>query len=96
LEGCRRIISIDGCFLKGICKGELIAAIGRDGNDNIYPIAWAIVVVENKEMWKWFLDLLMGDLEMDHGEGLTFISDGHKVNHFNYIYLIICLIFVLL
>ncbi|GJV78173.1 hypothetical protein Tco_1509757 [Tanacetum coccineum] len=41
LEGCRRVIGLDGCFLKTICKGELLSAVGRDGNNQIYPIAWS-------------------------------------------------------
>ncbi|KAJ9542528.1 hypothetical protein OSB04_029034 [Centaurea solstitialis] len=35
--GCRRIIALDGCFLKGVCGGELLTAIGRDGNNHIFP-----------------------------------------------------------
>ena len=31
--GCRPIIGLDGCFLKGVCKGQLIFAVGIDGND---------------------------------------------------------------
>ncbi|KAG5610990.1 hypothetical protein H5410_022271 [Solanum commersonii] len=27
LEGCRKIIGLDGCFLKGLCKGELLVAV---------------------------------------------------------------------
>jgi len=45
LEGCRKVLCVDGCFLKGICKGELLAAVGRDANNNIYPLAWAVVNV---------------------------------------------------
>ncbi|XP_023758661.1 uncharacterized protein LOC111907101 [Lactuca sativa] len=52
LKGCHKVIDLDGCFLKGKVKGELIAAIGRDGNNQIYPIAWAVVNVENKDNWK--------------------------------------------
>ncbi|CAI9299353.1 unnamed protein product [Lactuca saligna] len=26
IEGCRRVIGVDGCFLKGICRGELLSA----------------------------------------------------------------------
>nr|KAJ0224806.1 hypothetical protein LSAT_V11C100035230 [Lactuca sativa] len=42
LDGCRKVIGIDGCFLKGICKGELLSAVGTDGSNKIYPIAWAV------------------------------------------------------
>nr|KAJ0185685.1 hypothetical protein LSAT_V11C900486450 [Lactuca sativa] len=78
MEGCRRVIGVDGCFLKGICRGQLLAAIGRDANNHIYPFAWAVVAVENKESWKWFLDLLIDDIGMGVGHGLTIISDQHK------------------
>ncbi|CAI9290457.1 unnamed protein product [Lactuca saligna] len=78
IAACRRVIGVDGCFLKGICRGQLLAAMGRDANNHIFPIAWAVVAVENKETWKWFLDLLLDDIEMGIGHGLTLISDQHK------------------
>nr|KAJ0201086.1 hypothetical protein LSAT_V11C600340760 [Lactuca sativa] len=34
--------------------------------------------VENKESWKWFLDLLIDDIGMGVGHGLTIISYQHK------------------
>ncbi|GJV43299.1 hypothetical protein Tco_1427835 [Tanacetum coccineum] len=43
LQGCRRVIGIDGCFLETICKGELLSVVGRDGNNKIYHIAWVVV-----------------------------------------------------
>ncbi|GKE02803.1 transposase, MuDR, plant [Tanacetum coccineum] len=46
LEGCRRVIGLDGCFLKTICKGELLSAVGRDGNYQIYLIAWVVGIIE--------------------------------------------------
>ncbi|GJQ90796.1 hypothetical protein Tco_0001935 [Tanacetum coccineum] len=45
LEGCRRIISLDGCFLKHTCRGELLIAMGRDANNQMYPIAWVVVKI---------------------------------------------------
>ncbi|XP_023738373.1 uncharacterized protein LOC111886376 [Lactuca sativa] len=75
---CRRVIGVDGCFIKGICRGQLLEAMGRDENNHIFPIAWAMVEVENKETWKWFLDLLLDDIKMGIGHGLTLISDQHK------------------
>jgi len=70
---------LDGCFLKGQCKGELLTAIGRDANNHVYPIAWAVVDVENKANWQWFLELLVDDIGIGDGGGLTIISDQHKV-----------------
>ncbi|XP_052625692.1 uncharacterized protein LOC128132781 [Lactuca sativa] len=77
-RGCRRVIGLDGCFLKGQVKGELLTAIGRDANNQVYPIAWAVVDVENKSNWTWFLELLSGDLDLIDGSGLVVISDQHK------------------
>nr|KAJ0192517.1 hypothetical protein LSAT_V11C800402560 [Lactuca sativa] len=35
-----------------ICKGKLLTAIGRDGNNQVYSIAWIMVDIENKLNWK--------------------------------------------
>jgi len=78
-RGCRKIVAIDGCFLKTACNGELLTAVGRDGNNQIYPIAWAIVGVENKDNWIWFLSLLAEDLDCPEGRDLSIMSDQHKV-----------------
>ena len=62
LQGCRPFICLDGCFLKTPHGGELLSAVGRDGNNKIFPIAWAVVEKENTEVWIWFLKLLMADI----------------------------------
>ncbi|XP_074303979.1 uncharacterized protein LOC141638464 [Silene latifolia] len=54
LLGCRRILSVDACFLKTFLGGQLIAAVGRDGNEQMYPLAWAVVEGENHESYEWF------------------------------------------
>jgi len=56
------IIGLDGAFLKAKYEGELLTAIGRDANDQMLPIAYAVVEVENKNSWSWFLELLIEDL----------------------------------
>ncbi|XP_027911494.1 uncharacterized protein LOC114170206 [Vigna unguiculata] len=59
---CRPFIGLDGCFLKGKYGGELLTAVARDANDQMLPLAYAIVEVEKKETWKWFLEILVDDL----------------------------------
>ncbi|XP_009630971.1 uncharacterized protein LOC107778523 [Nicotiana tabacum] len=49
--GCRPCIGLDGCFLKGIYKGQLLVAVCKDGNNQMLPLAWAVVEVENKSNW---------------------------------------------
>ncbi|GKB18469.1 hypothetical protein Tco_0852392 [Tanacetum coccineum] len=68
----------DGCFLKGTINGELLTAMGRDANNQMFPIAWAVVTVENKDNWLWFLVSLGDDLNLNRGATMTIISDGHK------------------
>jgi len=58
LAGCRKIIGVDGCFLKGICKGILLAAIGKDGNNQMFPITWAVVTAHTSVIWTWFIRAL--------------------------------------
>nr|GEZ41020.1 zinc finger, PMZ-type [Tanacetum cinerariifolium] len=51
----------------------------REANNQMFPIAWAVVGVENKNNWCWFLSLLSDDLNLNDRAGLTVISDGYKV-----------------
>ncbi|XP_019237197.1 PREDICTED: uncharacterized protein LOC109217413 [Nicotiana attenuata] len=78
LDGSRKIIGFDGCFLKGACGGQLLAAVGRNGNNQMFPIAWAIVDQETKHSWSWFLGYLIDDLNLGTGEGLSVMSDTQK------------------
>lgn len=50
-------------------------AVGRDGNNQMYPVAWAIVDRENSESWGWFLEQLKVDLGLDDGLSWAIISD---------------------
>ncbi|CAH9085898.1 unnamed protein product [Cuscuta europaea] len=75
LEGCRRLIGIDGAFLKSEVKGEILTAVARDANNQMFLIAWAVVGSESKATWKWFLENLKDDLNIGTGEGWAFVSD---------------------
>ena len=82
LEGCRKIIGFDGCFLKGSCEGELLVIVGRNGNQQMFPIAWAVVDTETKHSWSFFLKYLIEDLNLGTGHGVTVMSDMQKVRWF--------------
>ncbi|XP_052737012.1 uncharacterized protein LOC128197983 [Vigna angularis] len=76
---CRPIIGLDEAFLKGKHRGELLTAIARDPNDQILPLAYAIVEVENKETSTWFMELLIEDVGGPKMcSSLTLISNQHK------------------
>ncbi|XP_059435398.1 uncharacterized protein LOC132168430 [Corylus avellana] len=76
--GCMPFIGLDGCFLKGTYKGHLLLAISRDGNNNMYPMALAVVEAETKDSWIWFLETLVSNLGTPPVQGWTFISDRQK------------------
>lgn len=40
---------LDSCFLKGPYGGQRLAVVGRDGNNHMLPLAWAIVDVGNED-----------------------------------------------
>ena len=70
------MIGIDGCHLKGAYTGQIFTAVAMDGNQHIFPIAFAVVEAERKDTWIWFLENLMNDIG---GNPITFISDRQKV-----------------
>ncbi|KAI3462424.1 hypothetical protein Pfo_019087 [Paulownia fortunei] len=78
LEGCKPIKGLDGCFLQELYRGQMLSAIGRDMNDNMYPIAIAYVEIEKQDNWEWFLNLLLRDLGSHNEMGWTFISNKYK------------------
>ncbi|XP_076924067.1 uncharacterized protein LOC143586392 [Bidens hawaiensis] len=59
--------------------GMLLAAIGRDANDQMYPVAWAVVEGESNDSWEWFMEELRKCLDVqDGGKDWTLISDQQK------------------
>ena len=81
-EGCRPFIGLNGCFLKGPYKGTLLVVVGRNGNNNMYPIAIAVVEVKKKDSWSWFLETLLSDLRChDRRNRPTFIFNKQKVSY---------------
>ncbi|KAL0398119.1 UNVERIFIED_CONTAM: hypothetical protein Sradi_2155200 [Sesamum radiatum] len=78
LRGCRPIIGVDGCHLKGPHGGVLLTAVGVDPNNNLYPIAYVVVQRENGDTWEWFLTVLKQDLKISRDEEYTFMSDKQK------------------
>lgn len=47
IEGCMKVSIKDACFLKTFLGGKLLAVVERDANDQMYPVACAMVEGEN-------------------------------------------------
>jgi len=82
---CRPVIGLDGTFLKVAVKGVLLTAVGHDANNQIYPVAWAVVQSENAENWLWFVQQIKKDLGLEDGSRFVILSDRSKVGTSHYL-----------
>ncbi|CAL1377714.1 unnamed protein product [Linum trigynum] len=57
----------------------ILAAVGKDGNNQMYSIAWAVVEGENANSWRWFVNILSQEVGLTDGRGWTVISGQQKV-----------------
>ncbi|RYQ83925.1 hypothetical protein Ahy_B10g102812 [Arachis hypogaea] len=73
---CKPIVQVDGTHLYGKYKGCLLVAVSQDGNNNIVPIAFAIVEGETSDAWHFFLSNLRQHVVTRDGVGL--ISDRYE------------------
>ena len=78
----RRLIALDGTHTHGKYPMTLLAVTSLDANNNIVLLAFALVLIENKEWWKWFLHLIFEAFEKagidDDEDPVLFISDADK------------------
>ncbi|KAH7848939.1 hypothetical protein Vadar_010561 [Vaccinium darrowii] len=58
----------------GRYKGTLLAAVGKDANQGLFPLAYGIVDSETDDNWLWFLIKLKGILSTRE---LSIITDRH-------------------
>ncbi|KAF6150758.1 hypothetical protein GIB67_020841 [Kingdonia uniflora] len=77
LNGCRPLLGLDGCFLKGKYGGVCLSIIRLDGNNGLFPIAVFFCSSECTETWKKFLEMMEPSLNL-HRYRLNFISDRQK------------------
>ena len=73
LVGCRPFIGLDSCHLKNKSGGQLITAVCKDPNEKYFPLAYAVVEVETKDFWTWFINLLLADIGQN--KRWVFMSD---------------------
>jgi MULE transposase domain/SWIM zinc finger len=57
-RGCRPVLSVDGTHLRGAYKGKLLVAVCKTSNNNIMPVAFAVVDEESHSSWRWFIECL--------------------------------------
>ncbi|CAL5209297.1 unnamed protein product [Lathyrus oleraceus] len=50
INGCRPFAGVDGCHLNTKYGGQLLIVVGRDPNDQYFPLAFGVVETEIKEI----------------------------------------------
>jgi hypothetical protein len=74
---CQPVLFVDGTFLTGKYRGQILTAIGVDGNNQILPIAMSFVEGENFESWLWFFRQLKIAIVKDR-PNVCIIHDRHS------------------
>ncbi|XP_025702573.1 uncharacterized protein [Arachis hypogaea] len=72
---CKPLVQVDGTHLYEKYKGALLVAVAQDGNQNIVPIAFAIIEGEIADEWEFFLTNFRRYVVTIDGVGI--ISDCH-------------------
>jgi hypothetical protein len=73
---CRPVISVDGTFMTGKYIGTLMVVVGMTAENQLLPLAFALVEGENNESWKWFLGLVRKQV-IGPDRQVCIISDHH-------------------
>ncbi|XP_077227852.1 uncharacterized protein LOC143860891 [Tasmannia lanceolata] len=74
-HGCRPLLLLNKISLNK-CPGILFAANAVDGDDGIFPVAFAVVEAETSDSWNWFLVQLKSVVSI--ACPITFVSNKHN------------------
>ncbi|XP_038875106.1 uncharacterized protein LOC120071190 [Benincasa hispida] len=84
-KSCQPMIIVDGTHLKGKYKGTMLVGVAIDNNNQLYPLAYAIVDNENDRALMWFtmnLKTVIGECL-----NLLFVSDrGQNIANVNVVF----------
>ena len=72
---CWLVLNIDGTHLYGKYKDTLMIDRDYDGNNQLFPLAFALIGDENIDSWGWFLACIK--TRVTHMRGLCVISNRH-------------------
>ncbi|XP_062009771.1 uncharacterized protein LOC133726269 [Rosa rugosa] len=76
-KSCIPLLFVDAAHLKSKYKGYMLCATGKNGNQEFFPFAFAVVDSENHANWDWFFDHLYNILS-PQGRNVTFVTDRHN------------------
>lgn len=81
---CKPLHGVDGTHLRSQHQGILLTATATDAEGQLFPVAFGVVDIEDKDNWIWFLEQLRtvliehipDILEQEHA--LVILSDRAK------------------
>ncbi|XP_042478455.1 uncharacterized protein LOC122059620 isoform X2 [Macadamia integrifolia] len=84
--GCRPVLFVDSILLKGKFLSTFLSATAMDANDDMFPVAFAVVESGSLQDWTWFLENLK--VALKDSRDIIFVSDWneHLVQAVNDIY----------
>ncbi|XP_074337252.1 uncharacterized protein LOC141674443 [Apium graveolens] len=73
---CTPVVVVNGTFLKSVYGGTLLVVATEDAGGKIFPLAFAVVDLENNKAWEWFF----GKFRKAYGsrEDMIIVSDRHE------------------
>lgn len=74
-QGCRPLLFLDNIPLLSKYQGVLLTAVSADGDDGIFPVAFAVVDTLTDDNWHWFLLELKFALPHSTQQAITFVAD---------------------
>ena len=74
----RPLVALDVAHLTSKYKGTLLVASGIDANDEVLPLAWAVVDAENSANWLWCCKHFKQNFGVITRDNSVIISDRDK------------------
>ncbi|KAK4404539.1 hypothetical protein Sango_0822500 [Sesamum angolense] len=86
-RSCRNVISVDGTHLYTKYKHKLLVVVTLDANQQVLPLASALVDEESLASWRWFLQMLAKHLLPNDDDRVCLILDRHSglISAINYV-----------
>ncbi|XHG07747.1 hypothetical protein AWENTII_013014 [Aspergillus wentii] len=74
-EHCRQFLTVDRAPWKTKWDFSLLVAATMDGNNQVLPIAWAVMPGETEDDWRWFLNSLLRAFPKIHDPSTVLMCD---------------------